>query len=223
MFRKTWVVSFVFAAVFAPAAFAAEDTPAASRVEGVTIHYYATLNEAFEAAAGTSINTPDEITVLSDIILDEPIIIDTTKHIRLVAADGSKTIQRGSGNLDDPLFWLTGEFASLTLGKPYMGSELSSGGSLSSGESLVIDGGYLNTPPIQALAPLISVNGKSAKLIMYDNVFLQNNYNSGTGVGPNMNKNGAGVFLRADHSDTENHVEFIMKGGTIRGNINNTQ
>jgi DNA-binding CsgD family transcriptional regulator len=212
MFYRILAILLLFtaAAAFAPAAFA-EDTPAASRVEGATVHYYATMREAFEAAAGTSIEIPDEITVLSDIILDEPIIIDTVKHIRLVTADGNITIQRGSGKLDNPLFQLLGNSASLTLGKPYMGSEL------------IIDGGYLNTPPIKARAPLLAVNGQGAKMIMYDNVFLQNNYNIGTVAGTSLSQNGAGVMIRTVEDNTENLAEFIMKGGVIRGNINNVQ
>jgi hypothetical protein len=88
---------------------------------------------------------------------------------------------------------------------------------------LIIDGGYLNTPPIQAHAPLISLNGQGAKLVMHDKVFLQNNYNCGTGVGTSINKGGAGVAIRTVYSDTEDQAEFIMKGGTIRGNKNNVQ
>ncbi|MDR0302240.1 MAG: helix-turn-helix transcriptional regulator [Treponema sp.] len=205
MFYKMWAGLFFFTAV---AAFA---DPAAGRTEGVTTHYYPTLNEAFEAAAGTSIDTPDEITILSDIILDQPIIIDTPKHIRIVAANGSKTIQRGSANLGNPLFRLLGNSASLTMGKPGMEGEL------------VIDGGYLNTPPIQARAPLIAVNGQGAKLIMYDNVFLQNNCNSGSAVGTSIYQNGAGVMIRTVDDDTVNLTEFIMKGGTISGNIRDTK
>jgi DNA-binding CsgD family transcriptional regulator len=208
---------FSVAAAFVPAALAAEDTPAASRIEGTTIHYYAALYEAFEAAAGTSIDNPDEITVFSDIILDKPIIIDTPKHIRLAAADGNRTIQRGSGNLDYPLFWITGEFASLTLGKPYMGSEL------------VIDGGYVEhdsgvpAASIEAFAPLIAVNGLDSKLVIYDNVILQNNYNHSSVAGTSFYQNGAGVFIRTTGDNFEHQAEFIMKGGTIRGNINNVQ
>jgi DNA-binding CsgD family transcriptional regulator len=198
-----------------PAALAAEIlTPAASRIEGATVHYYATLHEAFEAAAGTSIDSPDEITVLSNVSLDSPIIIATLKHIRLVAADGSKTIQRGSGNLENPLFRLLGNSASLTLGTP---------GAPGMENELIIDGGYLNTPPIKALAPLIAVNGQNAKMVMYDNVFLQNNYNFGAAAGTSTYQNGSCVMLRTVDDDPENLAEFIMKGGVIRGNINNTQ
>jgi DNA-binding CsgD family transcriptional regulator len=185
-------------------------TYTASRTVSGNVYYYACLREAIEAAAGTSIDSPDEITVLSDITLDEPIIIDTAKHIRLLA-DGGRTIQRGSGNLEYPLFWLTGETATLTLGKPGMNGEL------------IIDGGYLSTPSIEAHTPLIAVNGQDSKLVMYDNVTLQNNYNIGAGTGISLYQNGAGVFLRTADDNTEHQAEFVMKGGTIRGNINNTQ
>jgi len=195
----------------ASAAFADAPKPAASRIEGQTIHYYAALSEAFEAASGISADTPDEITLLSDIILDKPIIIDTAKHIRLVAANGSRTIHRGNENTEYPLFWLTGDSATLSLGKPDMENEV------------VIDGGYLNTPSIEALAPLIAVNGRDSKLIMYDNVFIQNNYTKSTAAGTSLYQNGAGVFIRTSGDDFERQAEFIMKGGIIRGNINNVQ
>ena len=71
-----------FLLFMASTAFADTPTPAASRTEGVTVHYYAALHEAFEAASGTSVDMPDEITVLADIILDKPIIIDTAKIIQ---------------------------------------------------------------------------------------------------------------------------------------------
>jgi len=208
MFSKSWAFFLLLAA---STAFADTSKPAASRMEGVTVHYYAALHEAFEAASGTSVDTPDEITVLVDIILDKPIIIDTAKHIRLVAADGGRTIQRGSGNLENPLFWLLGDSATLTLGKPYMGNDL------------VIDGGYLNTPPIEAHAPLITINGRNSKLIMYDKVFLQNNYSNANCASSDTYRNGAGIFIRTIADDLDNQAEFIMKGGTIRGNINNQQ
>jgi DNA-binding CsgD family transcriptional regulator len=195
----------------ASAVFADAPTPSARRIEGQTIHYYAALSEAFEAASGISADQPDEITVLSDIILDKPIIIDTVKHIRLVAADGNRTIQRGSENPEYPLFWLTGDSATLTMGKPNMENEL------------IIDGGYLNIPPIEAFAPLIAVNGRDSKLIMYDNVFVQNNYSKSIGAGTSLYQNGAGVFIRTTGDDFERQAEFIMKGGIIRGNINDVQ
>ncbi|GHV84475.1 hypothetical protein AGMMS50230_00830 [Spirochaetia bacterium] len=57
----------------------------ASRIDGGgTILYYATLAEAFAAAEGLSLDYPDEITLLADIILAESILVDTTRHIRLV-------------------------------------------------------------------------------------------------------------------------------------------
>jgi hypothetical protein len=136
MLPKFWAL---FLILTATAAFA--DTPAASRIVDRTVHYYATLHEALESATGISIDTPAEITILANIILDTSIILDTAKHIRLVTADSSRTIRRGNGNLEYPLLWITGDSATLTLGKPDMENQL------------IIDGGYLQTPPIEALAP----------------------------------------------------------------------
>jgi DNA-binding CsgD family transcriptional regulator len=183
---------------------------------GTDVYYYATLGEAFAAAAGASPDEPDEITLLTDIVIAEPILIDTPKHIRLVAgnaADGgsSRTISRDGSNTANPLFRITGSNASLTLGKP--GTEY----------ELFIDGGYLNTPPVRSEAPLIAVNGPGAKLVMHGNVFLQNNYNTCAAQDSSVYQNGAGVFIRTLNNDQDNQAEFIMKGGTIRGNINNTQ
>jgi DNA-binding CsgD family transcriptional regulator len=88
---------------------------------------------------------------------------------------------------------------------------------------LVIDGGWLNSPPIEAHAPLAVVSGPGAKLIMYDKVALQNNYNNGTPTGTSIYQNGTGVFIRTEGNDAERPAEFIMKGGTIRGNTNDIQ
>jgi DNA-binding CsgD family transcriptional regulator len=179
-------------------------------VNGSTF-YYATLNEAFAAAAGVSIEEPDEISVLADIMLIIPINIDTTKHIRLVPSGGNRTIWRDSTNVDDPLFRVTGENASLVLGKPGMEYDL------------FIDGGWQRTPPLQARSPLVVVNGLDAKVIMHDKVFLQNNNNNCPASGISRYQNGAGVFIRSETDNLERQPEFIMKGGTICGNINNTQ
>ena len=187
-------------------------TPAASRTVGENTFYYATLHQAFEAAAGTSIDAPDEITLLADITVYEPLTVDDGKHIRLAAGNGDRTIQRGNGFLEFPVIWVKGEAASLTLGKHGMEGEL------------VIDGGYLNAPPIEAHAPLIAVSGPDSKLVMYDNVTIQNNCNNGSPPTTSYYQNGAGVFVRTagDHN-SHRLAEFIMKGGTIRGNINNLQ
>ena len=187
-------------------------TPAASRTVGENTFYYATLHQAFEAAAGTSIDAPDEITLLADITVYEPLTVDDGKHIRLIAGNGSSTIQRGNGFLEFPVIWVKGEAASLTLGKHGMEGEL------------VIDGGYLNAPPIEAHAPLAAVSGPDSKLVMYDNVTIQNNCNNGSPPTTSYYQNGAGVFVRTA-GDINSHrlTEFIMKGGTIRGNNNNVQ
>ena len=182
----------------------------ASRIENGTEFFYATLNEAFESARGISVDAPDEIILLRDCILDSPIIVDEGKHIRLVSG-GDKSIRRGSGLLEYPLFWVNGNHASLSLGKANMEG------------SIVIDGGYLNSPSIEALAPLAAVNGQYSKLIMCDNVTLQNNYNVSGTDGTHPYRNGAGVYIRTFEGSIENQAEFIMKGGVIKGNINNTQ
>jgi DNA-binding CsgD family transcriptional regulator len=188
----------------------------ASRKENGNVFNYATLNEAFAAAEGISIEEPDEITVLDDLILTTSIIIDTPKHIRLLPGGGDRTIMRCSDNLDYPLFWVSGDASSLSLGSPRTeGSGME--------HSLSIDGGYLNTPPILANTPLIAVSGRDAKLIMYDGVSLQNNYNIGPGEGSGIYQNGSGVFIRTVNNDMEHLAEFIMKGGVIQGNTNNTQ
>jgi DNA-binding CsgD family transcriptional regulator len=88
---------------------------------------------------------------------------------------------------------------------------------------LVIDGGYRKNPPVRALSPLIAVNGLDSKLIMYDKVTLQNNYNECAAPDPSLYQNGAGVFIRTFEGAQERQAEFILKGGTIRGNVNNTQ
>ena len=186
-------------------------TPAASRTVGENTLYYTTLHQAFEAAVGTSIDSPDEITLLADITVYEPLKVDDGKHIRLVP-NGSRTIQRGNGFLESPIIWVNGEAASLTLGKADIEGDL------------VIDGGYLNTPPIEAHAPLVAVSGPDSKLVMYDKVTLQNNCNNGSPPTTSFYQNGAGVFVRTagDHN-SHRLAEFIMKGGTIRGNHNYLQ
>jgi DNA-binding CsgD family transcriptional regulator len=56
---------------------------------------------------------------------------------------------------------------------------------------------------------------------MYDKVTLQNNYNNGTVLGDSNYQNGSGVLIVTEDDYAERQAEFIMKGGTIRGNINN--
>jgi DNA-binding CsgD family transcriptional regulator len=133
---------------------------------------------------------------------------------------------RDSQNISNPLFRITGYSASLTLRKPSTDDATDGGFS----RELFIDGGYLNTPEsplaregIRAEAPLVVINGPDAKLIMYDRVTLQNNYNGGSPAGTDEYRNGAGVFIRTAADDTAHQTEFVMKGGTIRGNINDTQ
>ena len=194
---------------------AAPATAVASRMEGTTILYYSTLHEAIEAAAGT-FYLPDEITLLADITVYAPLEIDAGKYIRLVPGYGTSTIMRGQDFVDYPVIWVSGDDSSISLGKPGMENEL------------VIDGGYLTASEgsltsIQAHAPLAVVNGRNAKLIMYDGVSLQNNYNFGQASGVGRFQNGSGVFIRTVDDDMENVAEFIMKGGTIQGNTNDVQ
>ena len=185
-------------------------TAAASRTDGIEIFYYSTLHEAIANASG-SFSQPDEITILADLALDEPLTIADGVHIRLVAGGADRIIRRSSKNIEFPVIWVNGENASLTLGKPGMEYEL------------VFDGGYLSVPSIQAHAPLAAISGLDSKLIMYDKVTLQNNYNIGIPKGTSHYLNGAGVFIRTVEDVQERQAEFVMKGGTIRGNINDIQ
>jgi DNA-binding CsgD family transcriptional regulator len=188
----------------------------ASRTDGVNVFYYDSLHEALSAVADTaavnriSIEQPDEITLLVDLVPDEPLIVDEGVHIRLVA-EGNRTIRRSPNLIEFPVFWVRGEGSSLSLGKPGMEYEL------------ILDGGRLNSPPIEAHAPLIALNGSGSKLIMYDKVTLQNNINNGTVPTYASHQNGAGVYISAYVDNRDRYPEFIMKGGYIRGNINNTQ
>jgi DNA-binding CsgD family transcriptional regulator len=199
----------------------------ASRTDGATVHYYNSLHDALAAVAaptaadiaaavGMSLNCPDEITLLADVVLDAPLIVDNGVHIRLVVNGGDlngdpRTIRRSTNNISLPIIWIKGDSASLCLGKPDMKHEL------------IIDGGYLNSAPIEAHAPLIALSGLDAKLIMYDKVTLQNNMNNGAVPTNTYYQNGSGVYIRTRGEPEDRWAEFIMKGGTIRGNINNTQ
>jgi DNA-binding CsgD family transcriptional regulator len=190
-----------------------------SRSDGENVYYYDTLFEAVSAAAdvevavGRSVEFPDEITLLADLVLDEPILVNDGVHIRLTAGGADKMIRRGGGNIEFPMIWVKGDSASLTLGKPDMEFEL------------VIDGGYDDgdLASIKAHAPLAAVSGPDAKLIMYDKVTLQNNYNNGDAPTTSHYQNGAGIFIRTEGDAHERQAEFIMKGGIIRGNINDLQ
>jgi DNA-binding CsgD family transcriptional regulator len=116
---------------------------------------------------------------------------------------------RGNDNIEFPVIWVSGDSASLSLGKPGMAG------------SLIVDGGYLMD--IKAHSPIIAVSGPDSKCIMYDGVILQNNYNIGEPPGPSFYQNGSGVFIRTEDNLLEKQAEFIMKGGVIRGNINDIQ
>ncbi|MCL2801885.1 MAG: LuxR C-terminal-related transcriptional regulator [Treponema sp.] len=169
-------------------------------------------------ATSASIEYPVPIALLADIVLDTPLIIPDGVHISLIASGGDRTLKRSASLIEYPVIWITGENSSLTLGDPDMAYEL------------IIDGGYLNDVSIKAHAPLIAVNGLDSKLIMLDKVTLQNNYNNGRALTSSHHQNGAGVFIRTYNkalSTTEDNAdrqaEFIMKGGIIRGNVNNVQ
>ncbi|MDR0312964.1 MAG: helix-turn-helix transcriptional regulator, partial [Treponema sp.] len=183
----------------------------ASRTDGGAVVYYDSLHEAVLAATGISIEQPDEIILLADVVLDEALIIDEGKHIRLVSGNAIRTIYRSGNLIEFPVVWVRGEGASLTLGKPGMVY------------GLVIDGGFLNSPSIEAHCPLAAVSGVGAKLIMYDMVALQNNKNIGTPSGSSHYEYGGGVYIRTEGDIQSRKAEFIMKGGTIRGNINDVQ
>jgi DNA-binding CsgD family transcriptional regulator len=210
---------------------------AASRTDGVNVFYYDSLFEAVTAAVGVSIERPDEIILLADVVLDEPLIVDDGVHIRLVPGGVGlsetaphRTIRRSGNLIEYPVIWVRGEGSSLSLGKPDMRrtrtEPLSGVASTMRGSplhELIIDGGRLNSPPIEAHAPLIALTGPDAKLIMYDRVVLQNNLNNGAPLFDNYYQNGAGVFIRTQGDVSDRQAEFIMKGGSIRGNINDVQ
>lgn len=151
--------------------------PASGLVE-LSSKYYNTLHEAIEAASGLSVDEPDIIYVLSDLVLHKPVIINSDKHIKLIAKGGDRIIARGSGNEDFPLFWITGKGASLSIGKPDMENEL------------IICGGYLDSPLFKAHAPLVALNGPGSTLIMYGNTVLQNNCNISDIPGTGNYRNG---------------------------------
>jgi len=218
MIIKIWKLLLIFALVMPAAIFAQiqsenlhETVRSNSHGENV---YYSTIHEALaaiavnETALGASIEHPVEITLYADLILDEPFTIADGMHIRLIAGEANRTIQRSVNLMEFPVIWVLGENSSLALGSPNMAHEL------------YIDGGYLNDPPIFAHAPLVAVNGQDARLIMYDGVTLQNNYNIADVLTTNYYQNGAGVIVRTIDDNSERQAEFIMKGGTIRGNTN---
>ena len=164
---------------------AAQDS-AASLFDGENLSYFESFEAALTAAAEipSAFDSPVEIALLKDTILNEPFTVSDGLHIRLVPEGMNTTISRGAALLEYPLIWLSGDSASLTLGKPGMEHEL------------FIDGGYLNDPPIIAACPLVSVCGPDSKLIMYDNVTLQNNCNSGDGAHNSYYQLGGGVYIR---------------------------
>jgi hypothetical protein len=194
--------------VFTPSVFA---EGVASRTDGSGVLYYTSLHDAVTAAAdaafGKSIEQPDKITLLADLVLNEPFIVDDGIHIKLVAGDRSVTIRRGENLIEYPVIWVRGENASLHLREPGMEFEL------------FIDGGYLDSG-IQAHAPLIALSGPDAKLFMYDKVFLQNNFNNGNVSLSSYFENGGGVIIRTAGDLGNQQAQFTMKGGTIRGNTN---
>jgi len=185
----------------------------ASRMDGQNVYYYDTLHDAAAAVTGGgSVERPYEITLLKDIILSEPLEIPDNVHIRLVSGNSDITIHRSPNLLEYPILWVKGIKASLTLGKPDMANKL------------IIDGGHRNETPIIALSPLVVLNGQDSKMIMYDNVSIQNNYNNANAPGASFHQNGAGVFMRTlGDTPAEYPAEFIMRGGVIQGNSNFVQ
>ena len=186
---------------------------AASLFDGVNLSYFETFEAALTAATEipSTFDSPTEITLFKDTILDAPLIINDNSHLRLLPGGADRTIKRGSSLIEYPIIWVSGDSASLTLGKPDLEYEL------------FIDGGYLNEPPVLAACPLVSVCGPDSKLIMYDNVTLKNNCNSGDGAHNSYYQLGGGVYIRTAGDLNERQSEFIMKGGTIRGNISKVQ
>ena len=203
---RNWVL-LLFVIIIFPAGLFAQ---AAIGSDGVNEYYYETLHEAFTAASSfnSSIDKPFEITLYQDLVLDAPLVVNDNIHIRLIPGSSSVTIRRGVNNIGYPIMWINGENSSLMLGKPHMEPEL------------IIDGGYRNEHPLHSNSSLIAVMGYDSKLIMYNGVTLQNNYNTGTPLVTSYYKHGSGVFISAP--DAARAPEFIMKGGTIRGNTNKT-
>ena len=200
---KRWCI--VLLLLSAPEVFA---DPVASRAVGSNVIYYDSLHEAFVAAGGT-FDVPDDITLFADITVYAPLILEDGKHIRLMAGNGNRTIIRGRDFLEFPVIWIRGDNSSLSLG----GLEME--------HTLTIDGGYLNTPPVLSQSPIVVLNGLDSKLIMYDKVILQNNHNTGAVPGEvSFYRHGGGVFVRTSRDNFNRPVEFIMKGGIIRGNTN---
>ena len=197
-------VLFFFVAIYAFSQTTTVPSAVAMRTDGTNIFYYASLHEAIDSAN----LLPATYYLLSDVELHAPLVISDNQHITLIP-NGNRIIMRANDFLDYPLIWIIGENASLTLGVPDMN------------HVLTIDGGY---PQVEAHSPLITLNGLDSKLIMYDNVILQNNHNTGSVPDDkNYYNYGAGVYVRTTKDAFDRPVEFIMKGGIIRGNINEIQ
>ncbi|MDR2491654.1 MAG: hypothetical protein LBD20_09670, partial [Spirochaetaceae bacterium] len=168
---------------------------AASRVVSGTATYYDSLTAALAAAGGT-VSSPDEITVLTNITLaavpSEHYI--SNKHIKLISGGVQRTIKRGTGSEWAPLFTVQAN-ASLTL------------------ENIVIDGGAVwasgshapGEPPSPATGAnntgittnkcLIMVEGTNAKLILNADAVIQNNDNTDTQIG------GSGIRVHGSTSE----------------------
>ncbi|MCL2721966.1 MAG: helix-turn-helix transcriptional regulator [Treponema sp.] len=97
----------------------------------------------------------------------------------------------------------------MSLGKPGTNGEL------------IIDGGYLNNPPISAHAPLVAVSGADSKLIMYDGVILQNNYNIGEPPSISIYQNGGGFSIGSKGS-IKKTGGIIYGANAPRGYSNNS-
>ena len=198
--------------------------PVASTNVGGVIYYYETLHEAIEAVPAElyTSDSPFEITLLRDITVHAPLIIEDNQHIQIVTANANRTIMRGADFLEYPVIWIRGENSSLTLGSAVGGTGLETQGTASGIYELVIDGGVSHG--IEAHSPLVAINGPDSRLIMHDQVFLQNNFNAGLGLSPaSYYQNGGAVFIRTNLDDFNRPAEFIMKGGSIRSNVNNIQ
>ena len=86
---------------------------AASISDGINLSYYETLGEALVSAVkmtSTIIDLPVEITLLKDIVLDEPFTIPDNVYIRLVTGNMTRTIRRGSSLIEYPVIWARGNF-----------------------------------------------------------------------------------------------------------------
>ncbi|GHT91675.1 hypothetical protein FACS1894140_2630 [Spirochaetia bacterium] len=173
--------------------------------------FYTTLQDAVNASSGTAEANPDTIVLCADIDITSTttITIDNGKHVKLIAGDTARAINRGASGFNNLI-------------------EVDSGCSLELGGDLplAIDG--KKNVPYTATAALIIVSGTFK--ISSGLVTLTNNNSSGSGGGGGVFVQAGGTFIMSGGSITGNtavsgggvHVNgggrFTMSGGSIAGN-----